>query len=352
MFRSFTSIMSFAILSALVSSVALAADYPKPIEKAWVAKDFKFHTGEVLPELRITYTTIGNPGGSPVLLLHGTMGSASNFLNDQYAGELFGAGQPLDASKYFIIIPDAVGTGKSTKPSDGLKARFPKYNYEDMVHAQHQLLTEGLGLTHVRLVMGSSMGGMQTWMWGELYPKFMDLLAPMSSTPVPMGGRNWLTRRLVIETIRRDPDYKDGNYTSQPASLKIADAWFGITTSGGTLAYLNQAPNALAGDKLMQARLDAPVRGDANDMIYQYEASNDYDTSPALEKIEARVLAINSVDDERNPIELGLLEKAIKRVKNGRMFMIPTDADTRGHGTVGFAKFWKVELESFLSGNK
>src|SRR5262244_2279127 len=211
-----------ALASTLLSFAASAADYPAPKQGDWIARDFKFHSGEVMPEVRLHYTTIGEPTGTPVVVLHGTGGSAASMLTAGFAGELFGAGQPLDASKYFIIIPDALGHGRSTKPSDGLKAKFPHYDYADMVDAQYRLLSEGLGIHHVRVIIGNSMGGMQTWLWGEKYPDFMDALVPVAAQPTAMASRNWILRRMMLETIRSDPDYKDGEYTTQPRALKLA----------------------------------------------------------------------------------------------------------------------------------
>src|SRR5215510_5803231 len=236
----FRAAAAFALV--LVAFPARAADYPAPKEGQWVARDFKFHTGDVMPELRLHYTTVGEPSGQPVLLLHGTNGSARSMLTPAFAGELFGPGQPLDATKYYIIIPDALGHGKSSKPSDGLKAKFPHYDYADMVDAQHRLLSEGLGIRHVRLIIGNSMGGMHTWLWGEKYPDYMDALMPTASQPTAMASRNWMLRRMMLETIRSDPDYNGGNYTTQPRSMKLAVAFFGLATSGGTLAYQKQAP--------------------------------------------------------------------------------------------------------------
>jgi homoserine O-acetyltransferase len=345
------SAIACAFVLALIanSSLPLAAEYQGRKEGFWTAKDFRFHTGESLPELKIGYTTLGNPSGIPVLVLHGSMQSASNLLTPQFGDELFAAGQPLDASKFYIILPDAIGTGRTTKPSDGLRTKFPRYNYVDMVQAQHRLLTEGLGVQHVRLVMGSSMGGMEAWIWAEEHPEFMDAIVPLASTPGPMSGRNWLTRRLLIETIKRDPEYQDGNYRSQPASMKIADAWFGIVTNGGSSAYAKLVPNAEAGDKLVAERLNASSRADANDLIYQYAASADYNPWPGLSRIRVPVLAINAADDERNPSELGVMEAARKQLKDARFVLLPLGADSRGHGTSGNAKLWKDELGKLLS---
>jgi len=227
-----------AALLCLIALAAGAADYPAPNEGDWIARDFRFHTGDVMPELRLHYTTVGAPSGQPVLILHGTTGSGATMLTPAFAGELFGPGQPLDASKYFIILPDAIGTGKSSKPSDGLRMKFPRYNYDDMVAAQYRLVTEGLGIRHLRLVLGNSMGGMHTWIWGVNYPEFMDALVPMASQPTEMSGRNWMMRRMLIDAIRNDPAWNNGDYTTQPRALQAANVFFGIATSGGMILPL------------------------------------------------------------------------------------------------------------------
>lgn len=342
---------SFAALSAVLLSVStsvFAADYPAPKQGDWVARDFKFHTGEVMPDLKLHYTTVGEPTGQPVLVLHGTGGSGTSMLTPAFAGELFGAGQPLDASKYYIIIPDAIGHGKSSKPSDGMKTSFPKYDYDDMVEAQHRLVTEGLGVKHLRLVIGNSMGGMQTWLWGETYPKDMDALVPMASQPTEMASRNWMMRRIMLDTIRNDPDYKGGNYTSQPRMMKYAITAYGIASSGGTLAYQQQAPTAAKADKIVDERLATPITADANDFVYQWDSSHDYNAAEKLEGIEASLLLINSADDERNPPETGVTDAAMKRVKNGKLFLIPASTETRGHGTTGNAKFYREQVRQLL----
>ncbi|HUA53078.1 MAG TPA: alpha/beta fold hydrolase [Candidatus Sulfotelmatobacter sp.] len=338
-------------LGVLLCAVALsahAADYPAPQSGDWVAHDFRFHTGEVMAELKLHYTTIGAPSGEPVVILHGTTGSGAGFLNPAFAGELFGPGQPLDATKYFIILPDAIGHGKSSKPSDGLRTKFPRYDYDDMVAAQYRLLTEGLGIRHVRLVTGNSMGGMETWVWGVSHPDIMDALAPMAAQPTAMSSRNWMMRRLIIDAIRSDPDWHDGNYTTQPRSAHFASVFYGVATSGGTLAYQALAPTRAAADKMLDARLAAPFPADANDTLYQWDASRDYDPSPGLERIEAAVLAINSADDERNPPETGVMARAMQRVKHGALYLIPASTETRGHGTTAMARFWKQQLARFL----
>ncbi|HZP77442.1 MAG TPA: alpha/beta fold hydrolase [Pseudolabrys sp.] len=333
---------------ALISWSAFAADYPAPQQGEWIAHNFKFHTGEVMPELLLHYTTIGNPSGQPVLVLHGSGGSAQSMLTASFADELFGPGQPLDATKYFIILPDSVGHGKSSKPSDGLKAKFPQYDYADMVEAQHLLLTEGLKIRHLRLIIGNSMGGMQTWLWGEKFPGYMDTLVPMASQPTPMAARNWMMRRLMLESIRNDPAYNNGNYTAQPPAMKYAIAMFGVATSGGTLATQKAAPTAEKADALVDQRLATPITADANDFLWQWGSSRDFDPSADLDKITAALLAINSADDERNPPETGVTVKAIARIKNAKLFLIPASEETRGHGTTGFAKFYKKELQDLL----
>ncbi|MGA2289784.1 alpha/beta fold hydrolase [Bradyrhizobium sp.] len=343
--------LSRAALSAvfaMTSFTALAADYPAPRQGDWIAKDFKFHTGETMPALRLHYTTVGEPSGQPVLVLHGTGGSAASMLTPGFAGELFGPGQPLDASKYYIIIPDSLGHGKSSKPSDGMKTAFPKYDYADMVDAQFRLVTEGLGIKHLRLVIGNSMGGMQTWLWGVKYPDAMDILVPMASQPTEMAARNWMLRRIMLETIRNDPDYHDGNYTIQPRMMKYAVIAYGIASAGGTLGYQTLAPSAAKADQMVDERLAAPLVSDANDFVYQWEASHDYNPSPGLERIEATLLAINAADDERNPPETGVTDAALKRVRHGRLFLIAASPETRGHLTTGNAAFYKLQLQELL----
>ena len=340
-----------ALLFAVMfcSSLAVpAADYPGQKEGDWVARDFRFHTGDVFPEAKLHYTTIGAPSGEPVLILHGTGGSGANMLAQDFGGELFGPGQPLDASRYYVILPDALGTGKSTRPSDGLRAKFPRYNYDDMVLAQYRLVTEGLGVKHLRVVLGNSMGGMQAWIWGTRYPEFMDALVPMACLPVAMSGRNWALRRMLTQSIRNDPEWNSGNYTAQPRNMQNHLLYYGLATIGGNQALYKQAPSAVKVDELIDKRLAEPFRGDANDVLYQWESSYDYDPSPGLERIQATVLALNSSDDERNPPELGVMEREVKRITNARYVLIPGGPDTRGHGTTGMAKLWKQNLAELL----
>ena len=333
---------------SLTSLSASAANYPDPKQGDWIARDFRFHNGETMPELRLHYTTIGAPTGQPVLVLHGSGGDASRMLTAEFAGQLFGPGQPLDSAKYYLIIPDGLGHGKSSKPSDGMKTAFPKYNYEDMVDAHYRLVKEGLGVKHLRLVIGNSMGGMHTWIWAGKYPQFMDALVPMASQPTEMAARNWMLRRMMIETIRNDPDYNGGNYTAPPRMMKYAVNAYGIATGGGSLAYQMLAPTAAKADKMVDDRLATAITADANDFIYQWEASHDYNPSDGLDKIEAALLAINSADDERNPPETGATDAAMKRIKNGRLFLIPASSETRGHLTTGNAAFWKQQVQELL----
>ena len=338
----------FALLVTITAFPVLAADYPSPKEGNWVVRDFRFHTGEALPELRLNYTTVGDPSGEPVLILHGTTGSGIGMVNPAFAGELFGPGQPLDASKYYVILPDAIGTGKSGKPSDGLRAKFPKYNYDDMVDAQYRLVTEHLGIKHLRLVQGNSMGGMQVWIWAQKYPAFMDIAVPMASLPTEMSSRNWMLRRLIVDSIKNDPEWMGGNYTTQPKSLQFASVFYATATNGGNQALFKAAPTRAKADQILNQRLTAPFAGDANDHLYQWESSGDYNPSAGLERIQATLLAINSADDERNPPEVGVLDREIKRVKNGRVLLIPGSDQTAGHGTTAQAKFWKKELAELL----
>ena len=337
-----------ALLLVLAGAATQAAEYPAPKDGVWVAREFRFHTVEVMPELKIHYRTVGEPTGEPVLVLHGTTGSANSMLTPAYAGELFGAGQPLDAARYFIILPDSIGHGQSSKPSDGLRARFPRYNYDDMVAAQYRLLTEGLGIRHLRLVTGNSMGGMETWIWGVEHPDFMDALAPMASQPTEMSSRNWMMRRLIIDSIRNDPEWMGGEYTVQPKSARFASVFFGIGTNGGNLALQKAAPTRERADKLLDDRLAAPFRADANDTLYQWDSSRDYNPAPKLDRIRAHLLVINSADDERNPPETGLVERELRRIPNATLHLIPASDDTSGHGTTGRARFYAEAIRALL----
>lgn len=332
----------------LQSSAALTETFPNQKTAIWVAKNFRFHTAEVAAELNIGYTTLGNPKGEVIVILHGTTGTGLGMLNNAFGAELFGPGQPFDAEKYFIVLPDSIGTGKSSKPSDGLRTKFPKYNYDDMVSAQFRLLTEGLNIKHVRMVLGNSMGGMQTWLWGIQYPGFSDILVPMAAMPSKMSGRNWMMRRLIIDSIRNDPEWMNGNYTQQPRSLQFASVFYAIGTNGGHQGLQLMAPTREKADALLNQRLSATFIGDANDTLYQWDASRDYNPLNHLEKIKATLLAINSADDERNPPELNVMGKALARIPNARLLLIPASDQTSGHGTTGQAKWWKNEVGTLI----
>jgi homoserine O-acetyltransferase len=335
---------------AVASVSALAADYPNQTEGDYVVKDFRFHTGEVMAELKVHYITLGNPSGEPVLVLHGTTGRGQGMLSDGFAGALFGPGQPLDAASHFIILPDSIGTGGSSKPSNGLRAKFPKYNYDDMVDAQYRLVKDGLGIEHLRLVIGNSMGGMHAWVWGIRYPDFADALVPMASLPMPMSGRNWMMRRLLIDSVRTDPAWNNGDYTEQPPNLRIATVWFATGTSGGNQGLQAKGPTRVQADAFIDDRLAKQKVGDANDVMYQWDASRDFDPTADLDKITAHMLVINSADDERNPPELGVLEREMKRIPNGQVYVIPGSPETRGHGTTGSqAHLYAKQLADFMA---
>jgi len=343
-------------LSILAAGFASAADYPAPTEGDYTIRDFKFTSGETLPELRLHYRTIGKPEKdaqgkttNAVLIMHGTTGSGAQFVpRPEFADQLFAKGHPLDATKSFIILPDGIGHGKSSKPSDGLHAKFPHYGYLDMVEAQYRLLTEGLGVNHARLVMGTSMGGMHTWLWGELHPDFMDALMPLASLPTQISGRNRAWRRVIIDAIRNDPAWNGGEYKTQPPSLRTAaeTLWF---MSGNPVLRQKEAPTLAKTDEILDKFVNDYVKtADANDVLYAVEASHDYDPGPNLEKIRAPLLAINSTDDLINPPELGILESEIKRVPHGRAIVVPFSEKTRGHGSHTVAALWKDALVKLL----
>ena len=330
--------------------------YPAPVEGDYIAKDFSFVSGEKLPSLKLHYTMIGKPQTNKegrvtnaVLIMHGTTGSGGNFLNDRFAGQLFGPGQLLDAEKYCIILPDGIGHGKSAKPSDGLHMRFPKYTYDDMVLADYRLLTEHLHINHLRLVMGTSMGGMHTWVWGYQYPQFMDALLPLASLPVSIAGRNRIQRKMAIDLIKMDPEWKGGEYTQQP-KLGLSGAISSlIFMTSSPLQWQKSAPTREQSetmlDNLEKRYLSAL---DANDFIYQFDASRDYNPAPYLSKIKAPLLAINSADDQVNPPELGIMEKEIKNVSKGRFVLLPITDQTNGHGTHSLPSIWGNYLAELL----
>ncbi|HEX4677559.1 MAG TPA: alpha/beta fold hydrolase [Steroidobacteraceae bacterium] len=338
-----------------IASTPLPTPSTTPVVGDYVIKGFTFTSGETLPELRIHYITFGKPVKdargmvrNAVLIGHGTGGSADGFLRPQFAGELFGPGQPLDATKYFIVMSDGIGHGKSSKPSDGLHAHFPHYGYTDMVTAQFRLLTEGLGVNHARLIMGTSMGGMHTWVWGEQHPDFMDALMPLASLPAQVAGRNRGWRLLGIEAIRNDPEWHGGDYQKQPAAFKTVAGmlWF---VSSNPVVRQHQAPTLAQADQALDAYVaDFVKTNDANDIMYALDASHDYDPGPLLEKIQVPLLAVNSADDLINPPELGILEREIKRVPHGRAVVIPLSDRTAGHQTHSLPAIWKGELERLL----
>jgi homoserine O-acetyltransferase/O-succinyltransferase len=351
-----------ALLASVIASMLSAARTSAQDRDAsgapgdFVMRDFHFADGSVLPELRIHYVTLGAPRRdaagivrNAVLILHGTTGNGEGFLRRQFAGELFGPGDLLDTATHYIILPDGIGTGKSTKPSDGLHAHFPHYGYHDMIVAQHRLVADGLHVNHLLLVMGTSMGAMQTWMWGEAYPDFMDGLMPLASVPTQIAGRNRMMRTMMIDDIRNDPAWMGGDYVTQPPGLTAAVQLLFMMTSS-PLQLQRQAPGRDSADAYIHQYLERTVASeDANDYLYQFAASSDYDPAPDLEHIVAPVLAINSADDQVNPPELGLMEKLISRVKHGRFVLIPISDKTRGHGTHSLPAVWKGYLSEFLS---
>jgi homoserine O-acetyltransferase len=348
-------LLSLSFLAFSISVFAQPASYPAPAEADFVARDFTFASGERLAEVKIHYRTVGTPRKDAdgvvrngVLILHGTGGSGRGFLSDGYAGRLFGKGQPLDAEKYFIVLPDNVGHGQSSKPSDGLRMKFPKYRYADMVRLQHALVTQGLGLTTLTLVMGTSMGAMHAWNWGYMYPGFAQGLVPLASNPVEIGGRNRVWRKFLIDAIESDPTWKNGDYTEQPRGLASAIGFLLMATSV-PLQWQKQFPTVAATDRWVAEQVASRTKStDANDMLYHYHAIEDYNPAPHLSKITAPLLAINSADDFVNPPELPMMEQLIKQVKRGRFVLIPISDATRGHGTHSLPAIWGDELVKFL----
>jgi homoserine O-acetyltransferase len=340
---------------ALSAVYSLAVPYPAPVEGDYDIKDFHFQDGATLPSVRMHYLTIGQPVRdgkgvirNAVLILHGTTGSSANFLVPQFANELYGKGQPLDATRYYLIIPDNLGHGKSSKPSDGLHAKFPNYGYLDMVEAQYRLLTEGLKVNHLRLVMGTSMGGMHTWLWGEVHPDFVDALMPLASLPMQISGRNRVWRRIIIDAIHDSPDWDGGDYTAEPSGLRVAAEMLYFMGENPVMR-LKEAPTLKQADDILdRTGSNAMAKQDANDVMYALAASHDYDPEPNLEKITAPLLAVNSADDLINPPELHVLERDITRVKHGRAIVIPYSDQTVGHGSHTKAVLWKKDLAGLL----
>jgi len=344
-----------ALLALLPATAALAAGYPAPAEGDFVIRDFHFASGESLPQLRIHYRTIGQPRTdahgavrNAVLIMHGTGGNGGNLVRDEFAGELFGPGQPLDAARFFLVLPDGIGHGKSSKPSDGLHGHFPHYAYNDMVQAQYLLLTQGLKVNHARLVMGTSMGGMHTWLWGEQHPQFMDALMPLASLPTQISGRNRVWRKTIIDAITHDPDWNGGDYQTEPPSLRTALQMIWLVGSNPVLRY-REAPTLAKADEVIDAAVARGMKSeDANDILYAVAASRDYDPGPGLENIQAPLTAVNSADDLINPPELGILEREIKRVPHGRAIVIPFSESSHGHGSHTYAVLWRQYLEELL----
>jgi homoserine O-acetyltransferase len=353
-----TVLTCFFLLLGSIEAPAQSA-YPTPVEADFVARNFSFSSGETMPEVRLHYRTIGaarkDTDGmvrNAVLILHGTGGSGRGFLTEGYAGRLFGKGQLLDAERYFIVLPDNVGHGQSSKPSDGLRMKFPNYRYSDMVKLQHLLVKQGLGLSHLRVVIGTSMGAMHAWMWGYMFPDFMDGLVPLASNPVEIAGRNRIWRKALVDAIVTDPEWNGGNYTTQPRGMASAIGFLLMATSV-PMQWQRQFPTAAAADKYLASQIASRMKStDANDMIYYFRASEDYNPEPHLERIVKPLLAINSADDFVNPPELPMMQELIKRVKQGRFVLIPISDQTRGHGTHSLPQIWSEELGKFMAGLK
>jgi homoserine O-acetyltransferase/O-succinyltransferase len=329
---------------------------PAPHEGDFVIHNFRFQSGETLPEVRMHYTTFGTPmkdtrghTTNAVLILHGTSGTGHQFLRPIFAGVLFGQGQLLDANKYYIILPDNIGHGKSSKPSDGMHARFPQYDYADMVSLQHELVEKELGVDHLRLVMGTSMGCMHSWMWGEAYPTEMDALMPLACLPVQIAGRNRIWRKMVIDGIRQDPEWKDGDYSTEPRAALDLSTDFLVIAGSVPLQMQKELPTRDAADRYLDETIKRIASGlDANDFLYAVSASRDYDPSSKLGLIQAPVMFVNSADDFINPPELGIAEREIKQVKKGKFVLLPTSEKTHGHGTHTWAAVWQQYLKELL----
>jgi homoserine O-acetyltransferase len=348
------SLVAVGFLAAASLNAQAPSQYPAT-EGDYVAHNFKFKSGEELPELRLHYKTLGKPERdaqgrikNAVLILHGTGGSGQQFLVAQFAGELYGPGQLLDINKYFIILPDGIGHGKSSKPSDGMHAHFPAYEYDDMVSAQHLLVTEGLGVQHLRLILGTSMGCMHSFVWGETYPDFMDALMPLACLPVQIVGRNRVWRKMLIDAIRNDPAWNGGEYKEEPKQALLAAEDFLVIAGSAPLLMQKTLPTRDAADKYAEDAEKRAATLDANDLLYQVNASRNYDPSPQLEKITAPVMWINSADDFINPPELGIAEKESKRLKNGTFILLPISDQTHGHGTHTWAVVWQSYLKQLL----
>jgi homoserine O-acetyltransferase len=350
------AIGAVVIAAPRAASAAEAPDPARHLEGEYVAPNFHFVSGETLPELRLHYTLLGRPHrdahgrvDNAVLILHGTGGSGHNFLTDKFSGVLFGKGQLLDTTRYFIILPDGIGHGQSSRPSDGLHAHFPQYDYQDMVAAQYAMLTLGLQVDHLRLVIGTSMGCMHTWMWGEAHPDFVDALMPLACLPVPIAGRNRVWRDLIIDAIRSDPDWRQGEYRTQPAGALRTAAGLLLIAGSAPIQMQLALPTRDAADQFVQKYMEHELQDlDANDFLYQVSAARDYDPSGELEKIRAPVMWVNSADDFINPPDLGIAEREIKRVPKGRFVLLPASDQTHGHGTHTWAAVWQQYLGQLL----
>ncbi|MFN8571014.1 MAG: alpha/beta fold hydrolase [Gemmatimonadaceae bacterium] len=345
------------LTTAIAGGACLHALRAQDVQGDYIARQVTFGSGETLGEVKLHYTTLGRPRRdaqgvvrNAVLILHGTGGTGRGFLSATYGGELFASGKLLDTARYYIILPDNIGHGGSSKPSDGLRMKFPKYSYDDMVQLQHRLLTEGLGVNHLRLVMGTSMGCMHAWVWVERYPQFADGAAPLACAPTAIAGRNRMMRRMIMDFIRDDPEWMNGEYSTQPRGLRAAQGMLFMMTSA-PLVQQRQAPTRAAADSLIRRYIDTRAAAtDANDMLYYFDASRDYDPSSQLAQITTPVLAINSADDAVNPPELGLMEKLIPQVKGAKYILIPISEQTRGHGTHSIPAIWGKYLKEFLDG--
>jgi len=349
----------FAVVAALflaLPALAQQSSLPPSTEGDFVIHNFQFRSGESLPDLKLHYTTLGKPArdaqgrtSNAVLVLHGTGGTGHQFFARQFSSVLFGPGQLLDATRYFIVLPDGIGHGKSSKPSDGMHAHFPQYDYDDMVAAHYRLLTEGLGVNHLRLVMGTSMGCMHSFVWGETYPDFMDALMPLACLPVQIAGRNRIWRKMTMDGIRNDPDWQGGEYKEEPKMALRIVLDFLIIAGSAPLPMQKQSPTRDAADKYLDDFFRTRMSGlDANDFLYQVNASRNYDPSPQLGKIKAPVMWINSADDFINPPELGIAEQKVKEIQNARFVLIPASENTHGHGTHTWAEIWKQYLAELL----
>ena len=343
-----------AVLLAAVTPASAQTQWPNLREGDFLIKDFRFANGETIAELKLHYRTLGtekrNAAGeivNGVVLLHGTSGSGADWLRPSLADELFKAGQPLDASKYFIILPDAIGRAGSSKPSDGLRAKFPHYRYHDIVTAEHRLVTGHLKVAHLRLVMGSSMGGMQSWMWGYMFPDLMDGVVPIASQPIQVSGKNWYQRRVAIEAIKNDPDWNGGNYTKNPTRFAYTSV-YGFVQTENPVQIQKLAPTQAAADDLYWRQVEQAKKRDANDTLWGIEAVMDYDPAPHLEKIKAKLFAINFGDDGTNAPELRTLEAGIARIKGAKYVIVPASNETHGHFTHLRAAFWKAHLAAFM----